>query len=233
MIKVIYEREREDNMRQRKVKDEEEKLAKHHQYTVDKPKDFKGRWDKLFNNSNEIYIELGCGKGKFILTLAEQNPDKNFIAVEGRGSIILRALEKATKSELKNIIFLREYIRDIEEYFQVGEISGIYLNFSDPWPKDRHAKRRLTHNRYLQGYKRILKPEHCLEFKTDNDTLFQFALEEFKNSHMNILECTVDLHSTELPAKYVTTEYEDKFKSSGKNINYCKVQPQTQGKADD
>ena len=213
-------------MRQRKVKNEEEKLAKHYQYTVDNPKDFKGRWEELFNNSNEIYIELGCGKGKFILTLAEQNPDKNFIAVEGRGSIILRALEKAARSELKNIIFLREYIRDIEEYFQVGEISGVYLNFSDPWPKDRHAKRRLTHNRYLEGYKSILKPAHCLEFKTDNDALFQFALEEFKNSHMNILEYTVDLHNTQLPAKYVTTEYEDKFIATGKNINYCKVQLQ-------
>ncbi|KAF0194405.1 MAG: tRNA (guanine-N(7)-)-methyltransferase [bacterium] len=210
-------------MRQRKVKDEEEKLAKHHQYTVANPKEYKGRWLELFNNQNEIYIEVGCGKGKFILTLAEQNPDKNYIAVEGRGSIILRALEKATLRELNNIIFLREYIRDIEDYFKEGEISGVYLNFSDPWPKDRHAKRRLTHSRYLEGYKRIIKPGYFIEFKTDNDELFKFALEEFTNNDMQVLDCTVDLHNTDLPAKCVTTEYEDKFNSTGKNINYCKV----------
>lgn len=213
-------------MRHRKVKNEEERLAEHHRYTVNSPNNYKGRWQEVFGNSNDIYIEVGCGKGKFILTLAEMNPDKNYIAVEGRGSIILRALEKAEKSNLTNIVFLKEYIKDIGEYFAEGEISGVYLNFSDPWPKDRHAKRRLTHSRYLEGYRKILKPFHYLEFKTDNDELFQFAVDEFRNNSLKIIDYTVDLHSTELPAKFVTTEYEDKFRASGKNINYCKVQPQ-------
>jgi tRNA (guanine-N7-)-methyltransferase len=158
------------------------------------------------------------------MTLAEQNPDRNYIAVEGRGSIILRALEKAAQEGRTNIVFLKEYIRDACEYFEEDELTGIYLNFSDPWPKDRHAKRRLTHGRYLEGYRQILKEGGCVEFKTDNDDMFDFALHEFAESGMTLLESTADLHSTDLAARLTTTEYEDKFRVVGKKINYCKVQ---------
>lgn len=211
-------------MRQRKVKNEEERLAEHHQYLIGDPKALKGNWQSVFENGNAIYVELGCGKGKFIMTLAERDPNRNYIAVEGRGSIILRALEKAAQEGLNNIVFVKEYIRDTEEYFGEDELSGLYLNFSDPWPKDRHAKRRLIHSRYLGGYRKILKPGCCIEFKTDNDGLFTFAKGEFESSGMRILESSEDLHSTELPARDVTTEYEDKFRAEGKKINYCKVQ---------
>jgi tRNA (guanine-N7-)-methyltransferase len=210
-------------MRQRKVKNEEERLAEHHQYLVRDPRSMKGKWQEVFDNNNGIYAELGCGKGKFIMTLAAQNPDRNYIGIEGRGSVILRALEKATQEGLKNIIFVKEYIRDVTECFEEGELSGIYLNFSDPWPKDRHAKRRLIHGRYLEGYRKVLKKGCCIEFKTDNQGLFSFAEEEFERSGMTILESTEDLHGTDLPAKHVTTEYEDKFRSAGIKINYCKV----------
>lgn len=211
-------------MRQRKVKNEEERLAEHHQYLIRDPKAQKGRWQEVFGNNNEIYAEFGCGKGKFIMTLAEQNPDRNYIAIEGRGSIILRALEKAAKEERKNIVFMKEYIKDGTEYFNDGELSGIYLNFSDPWPKDRHAKRRLTHSSYLDGYRRILKKNSYLEFKTDNDDLFAFAVNEFESCGLKLLEYTEDLHNTAFEAKHVTTEYEDKFHAAGKKINYCRVQ---------
>ena len=211
-------------MRQRKVKNEEERLAEHHQYLIEAPESRKGNWQGVFENDNGIYAEFGCGKGQFIMTLAEQNPDRNYIAIEGRGSIILRALEKATREGLENIVFVKEYIRDVDEYFAKDELTGIYLNFSDPWPKDRHAKRRLTHSRYLQGYRNVLKEGCCIEFKTDNSDLFAFAEGEFESSGMKLLEITEDLHATELPAKNVTTEYEDKFKADGKKINYCKVQ---------
>lgn len=211
-------------MRQRKVKNEEERLAEHHQYLIRDPKAQKGRWQEVFGNNNEIYAEFGCGKGKFIMTLAEQNPDRNYIAIEGRGSIILRALEKAAKEERKNIVFVKEYIKDGTEYFNDGELSGIYLNFSDPWPKDRHAKRRLTHSSYLDGYRRILKKNSYLEFKTDNDDLFAFAVNEFESCGLKLLEYTEDLHNTAFEAKHVTTEYEDKFHAAGKKINYCRVQ---------
>lgn len=211
-------------MRQRKVKNEEERLAEYHQYLIEDPKTKKGRWREVFENDNGIYAEFGCGKGRFIMTLAEQNPDRNYIAVEGRGSIILRALEKAAEKGLGNIVFINEYIRDVNDYFDEDELSGIYLNFSDPWPKDRHAKRRLTHSRYLDGYGKVLKKDCFIEFKTDNDDLFSFAKGEFEGCGMKILESAGDLHSTELDAKDVTTEYEDKFRVEGRKINYCKVQ---------
>lgn len=211
-------------MRQRKVKNEEERLAEHHEYLIEDPKALKGNWQEAFENQNAIFAEFGCGKGKFIMTLAEQNPERNYIAIEGRGSIILRALEKAAQEGLKNIVFVKEYIKDVNEYFEEDELSCIYLNFSDPWPKDRHAKRRLTHSKYLDGYQKILKKGQYIEFKTDNDDLYSFALNEFKSNGLKVLEFTDDLHSTELAAKNVTTEYEDKFKAEGKRINYCKVQ---------
>jgi tRNA (guanine-N7-)-methyltransferase len=211
-------------MRQRKVKNEEERLAEHHRYLIEEPKTRRGNWREVFENGNGIYAELGCGKGKFIMTLAERNPDRNYIAIEGRGSIILRALEKATGEGLTNIVFVKEYIKDVTEYFAENELSGIYLNFSDPWPKDRHAKRRLTHSRYLDGYRKVLIEGGCIEFKTDNTDLFAFAKSEFENSSMKLLESTEDLHSTELDAKNVTTEYEDKFREEGRKINYLKAQ---------
>lgn len=210
-------------MRQRKIKNEEERLDQFGKNLIRNPKNYKGRWQDLFANQNAIHIEIGCGKGKFIITKAQENPDINFIGIEGQGSVILRALEKAEQVQLDNLIFLKEFMRDVEEYFAAGEISGIYLNFSDPWPKDRHAKRRLTHSRYLDGYKNILKPNHTIEFKTDNDELFQFAVNEFIQNGLSLEEVTEDLHSSSFSARHVTTEYEEKFKSANKTINYCKV----------
>ncbi|HWQ78189.1 MAG TPA: tRNA (guanosine(46)-N7)-methyltransferase TrmB [Anaerovoracaceae bacterium] len=211
-------------MRHRKVKNEEEKLAEQHRYLIEDPKARKGGWHEVFGNGNEIFAEFGCGKGKFIMTLAEQNPGRNYVAFEGRGSIILRALEKAAQKGPENIVFVKEYIKDVNEYFGEGELSGIYLNFSDPWPKDRHARRRLTHSRYLDGYRNVLKKGCCIEFKTDNSGMFAFALGEFESSGMKLLESTEDLYGTALAAKNVTTEYEDKFLAEGRKINYCKVQ---------
>lgn len=212
-------------MRQRKIKNEEERLAEHSDYIAKRPMENKGRWHRIFENHGEIYIELGCGKGKFILDLAEKNPQNNYIGIEGRGSVVLRALEKASDKKLRNLIFINEYIKNIEDYFEEDELSGIYLNFSDPWPKDRHAKRRLTHINYLEGYKKVLKSGQFIDFKTDNEGLFDYALEEFEKAGVEILECTKDLHGSELAAKNITTEYEEKFVKEGKKINYCKVRP--------
>lgn len=211
-------------MRHRKVKNEEERLGQYDRHLIVDPNGMKGKWHEAFGNEHEIFAEFGCGKGQFILTLAAQNPDRNYIAVEGRGSIILRALEKAAGKELRNLVFLKEYVKDVNEYFEKEELSGIYLNFSDPWPKDRHAKRRLTHGRYLEGYRQVIKRGCCIEFKTDNEGLFAFAVDKFERNHWKVLELTEDLHASGLSAKDVTTEYEDKFRAEGKKINYCKVQ---------
>ena len=210
-------------MRQRKIKNIEQRISEHHKYLVDNPLDMKGKWHRVFENENPILAEFGCGRGQFIMTMAKQHPDRNYIAFECRGSIVLRTLEKATEENPANVVIVNENIIDVNEYFEENELSGIYLNFSDPWPKKRHAKRRLTNSRFLGGYRRILKPGCFIEFKTDNTDLFSYTIDEIKINGMKILESTGDLHNTVLDAKYVTTEYEDKFHRSGKKINYCRM----------
>lgn len=214
-------------MRQRKIKDLEEKTAAHSAFIIDNPADQKGRWLECFEAAQggkpEIYMEIGCGKGRFITSLAERNPDRLYIGVEGAESVVLRALEKAAERKLKNLVFITQYVNELSEFFERGELSGIYLNFSDPWPKDRHAKRRLTHTRYLQSYKEILVPGSFIEFKTDNDGLFAFSVPEFEANGMTVVEQTDDLHKSDFPSKEIETEYEHKFRLLGSRIHYCKV----------
>lgn len=213
-------------MRQRRIKDLEEKTALHSDLIVKEPTALKGTWQQWFAENKasscqcqdgraaederggeqaekEIYLEIGCGKGRFITTLAEQNPDKLYIAVEGAESVVLRALEKAKEKGLSNIAFITQYVNDLTEFFEPGELKGMYLNFSDPWPKDRHAKRRLTHSRFLQNYKQVLLPGSFIEFKTDNDGLFAFSVPEFEANGLRVVERTDDLHKTEYPSRLV------------------------------
>lgn len=219
-------------MRQRRIKDLEEKTAEHSRFIVEDPAAWKGRWLTRFaephgvdkeREAPEIYLEIGCGKGRFITTLAEQNPDRLYVAIEGAESVVLRALEKAAEKELFNLVFITQYVNDLSEFFQRGELAGIYLNFSDPWPKDRHAKRRLTHGRYLESYKKVLLPGSFIEFKTDNDGLFAFSVPEFEENGLAVVEKTDDLHKSNYPAKDVETEYEHKFRLLGNRIHYCKA----------
>lgn len=209
-------------MRQRNVKNLEERIEQNSEFLIKEPGKLRGKWAEEFGNDNPIYLEIGCGKGQFIRTLALRNRDVNYVAVEGQNNVALRVLEKASESGTENLRIFMEFIHDLNDYFVPGEIKGIYLNFSDPWPKACHAKRRLTHHRNLENYMSVLGNEGIVEFKTDNDGLFGFTLEELENGAYEILEMTRDLHKTELKASEVTTEYEDKFSSQGKNINYVK-----------
>lgn len=209
-------------MRQRKVKNVEERLAAFSEFSVADGKKAKGNWKNIFGNENEIYMELGCGKGQFSLKQAELHPDRNYIAVEGQETVLLRALEKADIAKLPNIKFMQAFMQDVTEYFDEDELSGIYLNFSDPWPKERHAKRRLTHTRFLKGYEKVIKNSGIVEFKTDNDALFEFTIGEIKANDFEILEYSRDIHNSAFPSKDITTEYEDKFKGVNKTINYVK-----------
>jgi tRNA (guanine-N7-)-methyltransferase len=151
------------------------------------------------------------------------DPEANFVGIEGLDAVIVRGLEKAVENEVSNVRFVMEYVKDIREFFEDGELDGIYLNFSDPWPKARHAKRRLTYGDTLLKYKQVLKPEGFIAFKTDNEGLFDFTMEEIERLGFEIKEMSRDLHNSDLAAKEFTTEYEEKFHGYGKNINYVKI----------
>ena len=210
-------------MRQRKIKNIEERLNDFSALTINNPQHLKGKWKTVFNNDHPIYLDIGCGKGQFITTYAAKYPQWNFIAIEGHQSVVLRALEKATEMESSNIKFLLEYIKDIRDYFDRGELAGIFLNFSDPWPKDRHAKRRLTYGKRLLQYCDVIREGGAIQFKTDNESLFDFTLDQIETAGLKILEISRDLHASEFADANITTEYEDKFASTGKNINYVKI----------
>ena len=180
-----------------------------------------GAWHALFGNSNPIYIEIGMGKGRFIHTMAKEHPDINFVGIEKYSSVLLRAIQKMEEEELPNLKFIRMDAEDIAKVFGPGEVDRIYLNFSDPWPKDRHAKRRLPSREFLGRYDVILKREGRLEFKTDNRDLFDFAVEELGPAGWKAQAITYDLHRDEtLMQGNVMTEYEERFSAMGNAI--CK-----------
>ena len=181
----------------------------------------KGRWHELFGNDHPIHIEVGMGKGQFIMTLAQQNPDINYIGIEKYSSVLVRALEKYHTYEGDNIFFLRMDAEEIADVFDENELGRIYLNFSDPWPKDRHAKRRLPSKEFLALYDKFLKKDGQLEFKTDNKDLFDFAISELPLAGWKEKAVTYDLHHDPvLKAGNVMTEYEEKFSAKGNPI--CK-----------
>ena len=214
-------------MRQRNIKNLSERIEQNSRLLIEEPGDCKGRWAEIFGNGNPIYLEIGCGKGNFITKHAFAEPDCNFIACEGQMSVVLRALEKAEASESGNLRVFIDFVNDLEDYFEVGELSGIYLNFSDPWPKARHAKRRLTYRGRLQNYKKVLKPDGFIEFKTDNEGLFALTLEEIEACGYEMIEMSRDLHGEAQgvhgeKSRCFMTEYEEKFSGQGKNINFVR-----------
>ena len=186
---------------------------------IHEPEKLKGKWRERFGNNRPIRIEIGMGKGKFIHELAEKNPKVNYIGIEKYSSVLLRALQKMEAFPVPNLLFLRMDAENITEVFDTGEVDRIYLNFSDPWPKDRHAKRRLPSAEFLKRYDRILEKDGVLEFKTDNKGLFDFALEEVPAAGWEALKISFDLHrDEEMGRDNVMTEYEEKFSALGNPI---------------
>lgn len=189
-------------------------------FTVKDPEKLKGLWKKeIFGNDNELHIEIGMGKGRFLMDLATLNPNINYVGIEKYSSVLLRAIQKQEQLLLPNVKFIRMDAEDITEVFAPAEVDKIYLNFSDPWPKDRHAKRRLPSRQFLGRYDQILKPDGVVEFKTDNKDLFQFALDEVEPAGWNLDAVTYDLHHDPVMNEgNVMTEYEEKFSSLGNPI---------------
>lgn len=193
-----------------------ENLIYESKYVIKEPLNNKGKWNEVFNNSNKINIEIGMGKGNFLIKKAIDNPNINYIGIEKYASVLLFALKKLKEIELNNIKIICIDAINIDEIFD-KEIEKLYLNFSDPWPKKRHAKRRLTSDIYLNKYEKIFKNDINIEMKTDNNELFDYSLEQFENNGYKILK--LDTNKNDL----YKTEYEEKFIKIGKNINYVKV----------
>lgn len=198
-------------------------VIKSHPIAVKEEKEYKGKWKDIFGNEQPIHIEIGMGKGQFLLTLAKQNPEINYIGIERYSSVLLRALEKFDTEEfcgLTNIRFICMDAMELPEVFEHGEVAKIYLNFSDPWPKARHARRRLTSTRFFEQYDKVLAKEGVVEFKTDNRPLFEFSLEQVEEAGWKLLAHSFDLHRDEkMNAGNVMTEYEEKFSSMGNPIH--------------
>lgn len=207
-------------MRLRNIPGSQEKID-NSPFVIKEAEKARGHWKEIFKNENPVHIEVGMGKGKFLMTLAAQNPDINYIGIERYTSVLLRALQKMEETPLPNLLFLCMDAADLEKVFAEEEISKIYLNFSDPWPKDRHAKRRLPSREFLARYHHILEKDGRLEFKTDNRKLFDFALEELEPAGWKTEKFSYDLHADEeMMQGNVMTEYEEKFSSAGNPI--CK-----------
>ena len=188
------------------------------EFVVLYPEQQKGNWAALFGNDDPVHIEIGMGKGKFLTGMARAHPDVNYIGIEKYSSVLLRAVQKQEELRLPNLRLIRMDAEEITEVFAPGEVDRIYLNFSDPWPKDRHAKRRLTSGTFLARYQKILTRTGRLEFKTDNRSLFEFSLESVEENGWRLIASTNDLHHSELKEGNIMTEYEERFSAMGNPI---------------
>ena len=182
----------------------------------------KGQWAEIFGRQAPLHVELGTGKGDFISQLAERNPDINYIGIEMQQDVLYSAAKKIAAMELKNVRLLVFDINKIGDIFAPGEVDRFYINFCDPWPKKRHAKRRLTHVGFLEKYRGLLKEGGEIHFKTDNRPLFDFSLEQFEEAHLTVKDVSFDLHAENRPDN-IMTEYERKFSGFGEKINRCEV----------
>lgn len=205
-------------MRLRNITGSREMIAES-RFVVHEPQEYKGRWSELFGNDHPLRIEIGMGKGRFIIDLARMHPEINYVGIEKYSSVLLRGIQKMETDPLPNLYFIRMEAEEIADVFGREEVERIYLNFSDPWPKDRHAKRRLPSREFLKRYDEILVRDGVIEFKTDNEDLFRFALEEIAPAGWRLLQMTEDLHHDEkMLAGNVMTEYEEKFSALGNPI---------------
>ncbi|MGX6979992.1 tRNA (guanosine(46)-N7)-methyltransferase TrmB [Vagococcus elongatus] len=194
-----------------------ELIEKHPEYVVTDPEAFKGRWQERFEQKQPLHIEVGSGKGRFIVGMAKAHPENNYIAIELERNVLVSILEKQIDAQLPNLQILHVHGDSLMNYFTEGEVALIYLNFSDPWPKARHAKRRLTHKTFLEIYEAILAPGGEIHFKTDNRGLFEYSLVSFSEYGMRLKQVWLDLHISDYEGN-IMTEYEEKFSSKGQPI---------------
>lgn len=206
-------------MRMRKKKNGEKRMLACADIHITNPTEYKGKWRTLANEKTALYAEIGCGKGGFITELARRNPDAFYIGFEKVPDVIVMAMEKIKNAGLSNVVFVCGDAEALPDIFEEGELDGLYLNFSDPWPKKKHTKRRLTYIGFLEKYRYILKDGGKIFFKTDNRPLFDFSLEQFELANIPLSDVTNDLHNSVYEADNIHTEYEDNFSAKGFTIN--------------
>jgi tRNA (guanine-N7-)-methyltransferase len=200
-----------------------EKIQQYPQFVIPDPDEHKGKWREVFGNDKPIHLEIGTGKGQFIVGIAQLHPDINFIGIELQESVIVSALDKVIEADLPNVKLLNVNANRLTDYFADGEIERIYLNFSDPWPKNRHEKRRLTYKTFLKAYEQILAEGGEIHMKTDNQGLFEYSLVSFSQYGLILKNVNLDLHNSDFQEN-VMTEYEEKFSKKGNRIYRCEVQ---------
>ncbi|UII55238.1 tRNA (guanosine(46)-N7)-methyltransferase TrmB [Cytobacillus spongiae] len=199
-----------------------EKLEQNPQYVIASPEQYKGKWNELFGNEHPLHIEIGTGKGQFVTGMANANPHINYIGIELYESVIVSALDKCIETDVPNVKLMNVNAKDLLEYFAKGDVSRVYLNFSDPWPKTRHAKRRLTYKSFLKIYEDVLVDQGEIHFKTDNQGLFESSLMSFSEYGLLLTFVSLDLHSSDFEGN-IMTEYEEKFSAKGSRIYRSEV----------
>ncbi|AEV20479.1 tRNA (guanosine(46)-N7)-methyltransferase TrmB [Geobacillus sp. G4] len=199
-----------------------DKIAAYPQYVIPDPETKRGRWRELFGHDQPLHVEIGTGKGKFITEMAKLHPDVNFIGIELYPSVLVSALDKLIESGLANVKLLNANAKDLTAFFADGEVSRIYLNFSDPWPKKRHEKRRLTYRDFLALYDRILAEDGDIHLKTDNQSFFEYSLVSLSQYGFVLASVQLDLHQSGMTDN-VMTEYEEKFSAKGNRIYRCEA----------
>lgn len=205
------------NMRLRNKPNAPQKIAEYPHYIPEQPDNWVGKWQERFGNDHPIQIEVGTGKGRFITEMAKLHPEINYIGIELQMSVIVVALDRLIEENLPNLQLLHVNGGSITQYFAEGEVDQVYLNFSDPWPKKRHEKRRLTYKSFLESYEKVLVPEGEIHFKTDNQGLFEYSLSSFSKYGMTLEHVWLNLHESDFEGN-VMTEYEEKFSSRGSRI---------------
>jgi len=200
-----------------------DKLSAYPQYVVQTPEENKGNWQSIFEQKGPIHIEVGTGKGRFISEMAKANPSINYIGIEIQESVIVTALDRLIEADVPNVKLMNSNAADLTTFFADNEVDRVYLNFSDPWPKTRHEKRRLTYKTFLNTYEKILVKNGEIHFKTDNQGLFEYSLWSFSQYNMLLKYISLDLHNSNYEGN-IETEYEEKFSSKGSRIYRCEVQ---------
>lgn len=200
-----------------------DKLLEYPQYVIQEPEGHRGKWDEVFVKDQPIHIEIGTGKGRFITEMAKANPHINYIGIELQISVIVTALDRLIEADVPNCKLMNVNAAELTDYFAPGEVDRVYLNFSDPWPKVRHEKRRLTYEHFLSVYEKILVPNGEIHFKTDNQGLFEYSLMSFSKYGMRMNFVSLDLHHSDFEGN-IMTEYEEKFSQKGNRIYRCEVQ---------